>query len=362
MPSITFSCQTITPLFLSGADGFTPELRPPSIKGALRFWWRAMHGHLPIKDFKEKEGALFGDTNQRSRIVVRCLADPPNIQNAQRYNNFAGVNYLWYSAFMNNLQYVTDFKFDVILRAKNASDLQNAAYAFWLLANFGALGSRARRGAGNFVVTHIHDSQQLLNGFDFLSIYQNLPDTVNQLEANLQFLQTHFGTTPTTTVTDLNTFSNFELYQVDYRDNEALRALNRLGMSYQQFRDGRVPTNVLAHRDYQAVKDFITNSVTPHTIEKANFGLPIMYRYRSLNGKNALIQGNDYNRSASSLIFRMLKSTDGYFPILLNFNSRLLPANTDLSISSGRRNRNTPIPVNTIKDDFVASIPSIKII
>lgn len=46
MEKITFECEVITPMFLAGANGSTPELRPPSIKGAMRFWWRAMNGHL----------------------------------------------------------------------------------------------------------------------------------------------------------------------------------------------------------------------------------------------------------------------------------------------------------------------------
>ncbi|OPX29474.1 MAG: type III-B CRISPR module RAMP protein Cmr1 [Candidatus Omnitrophica bacterium 4484_171] len=51
MKTITFECETITPMFLAGADGRTPELRPPSIKGAMRFWWRAMNGHLPLVNY-----------------------------------------------------------------------------------------------------------------------------------------------------------------------------------------------------------------------------------------------------------------------------------------------------------------------
>jgi len=47
-------------MFLAGADGKTPELRAPSIKGAVRFWWRAMNGCLSIKDLKEKESEIFG--------------------------------------------------------------------------------------------------------------------------------------------------------------------------------------------------------------------------------------------------------------------------------------------------------------
>jgi CRISPR-associated protein Cmr1 len=63
MKTITFSCETITPMFLSGADGQKPELRPPSIKGALRFWWRAMNGGN-WETLKNQEDRIFGSTKE----------------------------------------------------------------------------------------------------------------------------------------------------------------------------------------------------------------------------------------------------------------------------------------------------------
>ncbi len=60
MKSITFECETITPMFLAGADGATPELRPPSIKGIMRFWWRAFNGHLSLDKLMKLEGEIFG--------------------------------------------------------------------------------------------------------------------------------------------------------------------------------------------------------------------------------------------------------------------------------------------------------------
>ncbi len=50
METIKFECEIITPMFLGGADGKSAELRAPTINGALRFWWRAMNGHLPLKE------------------------------------------------------------------------------------------------------------------------------------------------------------------------------------------------------------------------------------------------------------------------------------------------------------------------
>jgi len=38
---VTFECEVITPMFMAGADGRKPELRPSEFKGMMRFWWRA---------------------------------------------------------------------------------------------------------------------------------------------------------------------------------------------------------------------------------------------------------------------------------------------------------------------------------
>jgi len=71
MKTITFECETITPMFMYGADGTTPELRPASIKGVMRFWWRAIHGNLELSELKKKEGEIFGDTEKKSSFSIK---------------------------------------------------------------------------------------------------------------------------------------------------------------------------------------------------------------------------------------------------------------------------------------------------
>ncbi|WP_448575939.1 type III-B CRISPR module RAMP protein Cmr1, partial [Thermomicrobium sp.] len=45
VPSIRLPLETLTPLFLGGADPRgDPELRASSVRGALRFWLRALLG------------------------------------------------------------------------------------------------------------------------------------------------------------------------------------------------------------------------------------------------------------------------------------------------------------------------------
>ncbi|MCD6398523.1 MAG: type III-B CRISPR module RAMP protein Cmr1, partial [Candidatus Aenigmarchaeota archaeon] len=88
MEKVMFNCEVVTPMFLAGADGKTPELRPPSIKGALRFWWRATNGHLPIDKLKEKEAKIFGgsgDNEGRSKVIIRVISSTINNDYKIRY-------------------------------------------------------------------------------------------------------------------------------------------------------------------------------------------------------------------------------------------------------------------------------------
>ncbi len=44
MEKLEATFRIVTPMFIGGADQ-TPSdgIRPPSVKGALRFWWRALN-------------------------------------------------------------------------------------------------------------------------------------------------------------------------------------------------------------------------------------------------------------------------------------------------------------------------------
>jgi len=48
MKKLIFTLETITPLFLSGTDQSVVELRAASIRGHLRYWYRALLGGLGV--------------------------------------------------------------------------------------------------------------------------------------------------------------------------------------------------------------------------------------------------------------------------------------------------------------------------
>jgi len=66
--------ETVTPMFISGSDPKKIELRASSVKGVLRWWWRALNGHLSLNDLKEKEAVIFGSTDRKSSFSLRIEA------------------------------------------------------------------------------------------------------------------------------------------------------------------------------------------------------------------------------------------------------------------------------------------------
>lgn len=62
MPELRLRCRLITPMFMAGADGKTPELRPSEIKGMMRWWWRAIKAENNIDKFEKRRSRnLWGD-------------------------------------------------------------------------------------------------------------------------------------------------------------------------------------------------------------------------------------------------------------------------------------------------------------
>jgi len=160
MEEIKFRCETITPMFLAGADGKTPELRPPSIKGAMRFWWRALHGHLSLKDLKKRESEIFGGTgNVQAKSCFSIRVHP--LGNCQQgdfklvpHKNFHG------RAFVPSCRFAVEFA----LKERLSEDGKGMDFGvdhlkklFLLTCYLGGFGKRVRRGMGSVDVLSINE-------------------------------------------------------------------------------------------------------------------------------------------------------------------------------------------------------------
>ncbi|MGC8771094.1 MAG: type III-B CRISPR module RAMP protein Cmr1 [Brevinematia bacterium] len=146
---LEFECEIITPMFLSGANQSECELRPASIKGALRFWWRALYGinYSDIGKLKEAELDLFGSTDKKSKLKIQILQNPQFNKN----NNYKPLPHKEKPNFSlpcflpdNNI-----FKISLTCYENTKDIFENL---FILFSIVGGLGRRARRGFGAFII------------------------------------------------------------------------------------------------------------------------------------------------------------------------------------------------------------------
>ena len=324
MKAITFECETITPMFLGGADGRTPELRPPSIKGAMRFWWRAMNGHLPLENLKEEEMEIFGGSGEkegRSRIVLRVKSDNEpekgiNIRNDYNlkwnYNrqenrldgDDAGTGYLLYSTVLGSGKYYIkdNQKFTVEIKSQYLDALKQAVASFWALAYLGGIGTRARRGAGNIAITNIKDDDNLLDETepDFLLIGRNCDDVSEWIAHNYNKAKSIVNKNKRTQF--ISEYSNLSISRFIISSNSFKgwkEALNDIGSKFARFRTDN--------------KSDIFGT--------AAFGLP---------RKHVKTSNEDVNRRSSPLIFKILKVGDKYYWLVLRLSGEFLPEDTVL--------------------------------
>ena len=78
MNRTTFNVEFVTPCFLDGAQGST-EWRPASIRGQLRWWFRAVAGGAwrgDLERVRQEEARIFGSTDRRSPLRIAAPPGP----------------------------------------------------------------------------------------------------------------------------------------------------------------------------------------------------------------------------------------------------------------------------------------------
>lgn len=169
------STQVVTPILGGAARTRTIDeidvIRPPSVRGHLRFWWRALRGHefKTSTDLYEAESALWGraadDKGGRSEVEVRInVTSAGNILEDDIRLNDPGAYALWPARKEKadprrnkpeippapRRQSGTQFTLNVRCPQNGEAEVRDAVRA-WIL--FGGYGSRTRRGVGSLTVT-----------------------------------------------------------------------------------------------------------------------------------------------------------------------------------------------------------------
>lgn len=358
MNKLTFTLETVTPLFLSGNDQNSVELRAASIRGHLRYWYRALLGGLGVaqpQQLHELESRVFGKEEQGSSVLVRIKdirwAGGRIKQNkeldlgydqARRQTRRPGLTYLLYSTQLggNERPYAdvgTTFTLELSSFNKEAEQLLKlAACALWCWTHFGGLGTRARRGGGNVQIKGASDEEEIfrdLPAFTMADI-NTVEALKDHLESGLRKVRGLVAELNELTTKTPGGSVDFPALHPNHADiwiiqtmwKDALSAMEEVGKKFQQFRHKRGP-------DFPSVLDDYLNAGRWPTLERPAFGLPLQFRYRSAPGKQAMVETQRFTRRASPLLFRFLKLEGGKIAlVLLYFKSSFLPSGERLEI------------------------------
>lgn len=179
----TYDVEVVTPMFLGAADPKEAELRAASIKGMLRFWWRATCGIDTSKDLeamKNVENDIFGSTDKKSSFSisvktkdncdVKIKTEFDEYKNSRAahstylvegHNNLKPyiLDYLSYGTYeykkeqhkniYNKKHIEPDFKFSIIFNFYNKEYIAEITKSFQYLLSFGGIGAKNRNGFGS---------------------------------------------------------------------------------------------------------------------------------------------------------------------------------------------------------------------
>jgi CRISPR-associated protein Cmr6 len=185
-PACDVAVELLTPAFLAGASQNQSDcdLRPATLRGLLRWWWRTMHaGHLSRADLLRLESAIWGDT--KAGGAVRLTVERKNSRSPVRYDFKSGYGPKTEFKKANELQDSPDRKtsqglfylsygmddagrkrwyappesaWTISLSARETKKnllipadliLEQAKSALWLLCHYGGMGAKCRKGFGS---------------------------------------------------------------------------------------------------------------------------------------------------------------------------------------------------------------------
>jgi CRISPR-associated protein Cmr1 len=386
MPLLQLELETVTPLFLGGAEprGSPPELRAASVRGALRYWLRALlggaMGDSDMNALKAAEDAVFGSTETGASPIIITLGHG-NLQTVEFKKRPAdrrsgrpkpeGADYLLWAlsetghrergTWQPARKYVVpNSKFTLTMRprlgAPDAEDIWwRAGAALWLLVQVGALGSRSRRGAGSLCVTKEPGIADL-PPFETPATPQDLQKVLQSELHQIRQALVPTGRPHLPPQFDVLSPESCKIWVIagtktnprepwkDWR-----QALDGIGGMMRDFRGYRPP-------DHDTVRDWMQGRRTPRTVERAAFGLPLPFRY-SGGGPFDVIEGSEHDRRSSPLWLRVTKLSSGqHVGVATLFKSAFLSPGESLRLQRGHRTT-APPPDYSLVEKFIFEFP-----
>lgn len=332
-------------MFLGGANpkSYT-EIRPPSIKGALRFWWRAIQwarirsalcdSNKALAELHNEESALFGSASGgQSRLLLkvrrpgnRVVVNEGSI--LENVVNRSGARYLGYGVMeaRNTLAgkltrpalcSPVDVDVEIFGRGTISEDTLDALKLFGL---FGGLGSKVRKGYGSLTLTHLQGS----------GIEWRAPKTTDEYIDEINKLLS--GTRTLDEIPPFSAFSSAARVCVLLECDDPLTVLNEYGQQMQRYRswgNGGMVNGEPSEENFDDDHDWYYGRPTNANFHprRVIFGLPHNY-FGKTRGKRE-VSPEKLDRRASPLWFHVHDFGEGNSPryagIATVLHSQFLP-------------------------------------
>ncbi len=171
---LEYQVEIITPMFLAGADQSKAELRAASLKGLLRYWWRAVCTIDNVDELRAREKILFGSAETNKSQVCIAISNakvnrtkdsklPHHTYELKKQDKIFKLNILDYLAYgtqkgagnvfiRERIEPGSSFKIIMDLHDSNHAEVISA---FESLVTYGGIGSRQKNGFGSLHVDGI---------------------------------------------------------------------------------------------------------------------------------------------------------------------------------------------------------------
>jgi|GEM_PF-1973061 len=271
MHKTILECSVITPMFLKGANTRV-ELRPSSLKGVLRYFYRALSSSSSIEKLREEEEKYFGSSNPdigASKIRLNIKDVPDKSIDKERLIYTDNHNY-------KEECYLTDKKFSIIASSHDKSQFYTNIIILTLL--LGGLGKRSRRGRGSIQVLSCTD--------DEIPILNERDSFIEQIQLLLE---------------DLFPSKYISLNNKIILNNSNNLCINKKYPYVKEIEIGN---------EYKSWKSILEN------IDSTS------HEYRKKSGAYCLgYAGNGEEKFASPIYITVIKLMNGYYPLITTLNT-----------------------------------------
>ncbi|MGE5573035.1 MAG: type III-B CRISPR module RAMP protein Cmr1 [Bacteroidota bacterium] len=339
--SYDLTLKVVTPLFLGGASPTeSAELRPPSIKGAMRFWHRATGpGALDSEPmvFGSSSGRLHGQALFLLQIqspLTSTTKPPPKWDPAIKYMGY-GLFETKKSLPRAYIPEGTDIRLRLVFRPGTSDEgVQEVFRSIRLMNYFGGLGSRSRRGFGS------------------VAIDKDMPNDLDDLEKRIgdEFDSLEMAAYDQVEYTMFSNRSRVLLLPGDRTWQNTLLKVARPMTTLRNPAGGRSQGYRWSSNDAHLIGRYARTGMVGQAPVRSAFGLPHNYFFKDTG--TTVNVGNNI-RKASPLFIHIHRLSNGQHAAVVSYlPAPVVPPGKKIRISTGGKPSRDVSP----PDDFSAVI------